>query len=73
MTVSMICQVNNNQIIVTLPPEFASHKEVHIEIDDLISERDRKLEIMRNVKSDALFLSDIEEINQDFKFIDGEI
>jgi hypothetical protein len=73
MTVSMICQVNNNQIIVTLPPEFASQKEVHVEIDDLISERDRKLEIMRKAKSDALFLSDIEEINQDFKFIDGEI
>ena len=73
MTVSMICQVNNNQIIVTLPPEFATHKEVHVEIDDLISEKDRKLELMRKAKSDALFLSDMEEINQDFKFIDGEL
>lgn len=73
MTLSMICQVSNNQIIVNLPPEFASKKEVHVEIDDIISERDRKLELMRKATSDVLFLADIEEIKHDFNSIDGEL
>ena len=72
MTFRLVCAVKNNQIIVTLPPNFGDKKEVTVVVDDFVDTKAKKIELLRNATKDALFLADIKEINQDFDSIDHE-
>jgi hypothetical protein len=72
MTFKQVCLVNNNQVVVTLPPNFGNRKQVTVLIDDQIDSREQKLALLKDASKDPLFLSDISEINKDFDSIDNE-
>lgn len=72
MTFKQVCLVNNNQIVVTLPPNFENSRQVTVLIDDQVDSRDQKLALLKDALKDPLFLSDISEINSDFDSIDNE-
>jgi hypothetical protein len=72
MTYKIICPVKNNQVIVTLPPDFADKKQVTIYVDDQVDVKSQKLEALRRASNDPLFLADIKEIKEDFDSIDHE-
>lgn len=72
MTFRQICSVNNNQVIVTLPPNFGNRKQVTVVIDDQVDSRAQKLAQLKDALKDPLFLEDIMEIHKDFDSIDHE-
>ena len=72
MTYKIICPVKNNQVIVTLPPDFTDKKQVTIYVDDHVDVRSQKLESLKMASNDPLFLADIQEIKDDFDSIDHE-
>jgi uncharacterized protein (DUF427 family) len=72
MTFRQICTVKNNQVVITLPPNFENQKQVTVVIDDIIDSRTQKLAQMREASIDPLFLADIKEIHKDFDSIDNE-
>lgn len=72
MTYRQVCTIKNNQVIVTLPPDFSNKKQVTVVIDDQVDSRAQKLEQLKEASNDPLFLEDIKEIRQDFDSIDYE-
>ena len=72
MTYRKICIVKNNQIIITLPPNFENKKEVSVVIEDIVDSRSQKILQLKEALNDPLFLADIEEIHKDFDSIDNE-
>ena len=72
MTFRQICTVNNNQVVITLPPTFENQKHVIVVIDDVIDSRTQKLVQLREASTDPMFLADIEEVHKDLDFIDNE-
>jgi hypothetical protein len=72
MTYKQVCVVNNNQVVVTLPPDFGNKRQVTVLIDDQVDSREQKLALLKDASEDPLFLSDISEINRDFDAIDNE-
>ncbi len=72
MTYKIVCPVKNNQVIVTLPPDFTDKKQVTIYVDDQVDVKSQKLEALKIASKDPLFLADIQEIHQDFDSIDHE-
>lgn len=72
MTFRQICSVKNNQVIITLPPNFVNKKQVTVVIDDIVDNRTQKLAMLKEAANDPLFLADIEEIHKDFDSIDNE-
>ena len=72
MTFRQVCKVNNNQIVVNLPPDFIDKQQVTVVINDVIDSRTQKLEQLKAALNDPLFLADIKEIQNDFDTIDHE-
>jgi len=72
MTYKIVCPVKDNQVIVTLPPDFSDKKQVTIYVDDQVDVKSQKLEALKMASNDPLFLADIKEIQQDFDSIDHE-
>lgn len=72
MTYKIVCPVKDNQVIVTLPPDFSNKKQVTIYVDDQVDVRYQKFETLRMASNDPLFLADIKEIKEDFDAIDHE-
>jgi hypothetical protein len=72
MTYKLVCTVDNNQVIVPLPPNFSNKKQVIVMVDDQMDARAQKLEQLKMAATDRLFLADIQEIRQDFDSIDHE-
>ncbi len=72
MTYRIVCPVNNNQVIVTLPPDFVNKKEVVIVVDDQVDTKAKKLELLKHAAKDPLFLADVKDIHDDFDTIDQE-
>ena len=72
MTFRQICIVENNQVIITLPPSFENQKQVTVLIDVVVDSKIQKLALLKEAPVDPLFLADIEEINKDFDSIDSE-
>jgi hypothetical protein len=72
MTYRIVCPVNNNQVIVTLPPDFSDKKQVTVYVDDQVDTKTRKLDLLKAASNDLLFLADIKEIHDDFDSIDSE-
>lgn len=72
MTYKIVCPVKNNQVILTLPPNFRNKKEVTVYVDDQIDVRSQKLAALKMAAKDPLFLADIREIHTDFDSIDDE-
>ena len=72
MTLRQICEVVNNQLLITLPDSFKDKKKVLVIVNDNLDNRSLKLELLKKASTDPLFNDDIKEINDDFKLIDGE-
>ncbi len=66
MTFKMVCPVNDNQVIVNLPPDFSNKKQVTVYVDDQVDVKSAKLELLKMASNDPLFLADIKEILLDF-------
>jgi len=72
MIFRQICTVKNNQVVITLPPNFVNKKQVTVVIDDIVDNRSQKLALLKEAANDPLFLADIEEVHKDFESIDNE-
>ena len=72
MTYRIVCPVNNNQVVITLPPDFGDKKQVTVFVDDQVDNKTQKLEQLKMASTDPLFLADIKEIHDDFDSIDNE-
>jgi hypothetical protein len=72
MTYKIVCPVKNNQVILTLPPDFSDKKEVTVYVDDRIDLKSQRLETLRMAAKDPLFLADVHEIHADFDSIEDE-
>jgi len=62
MTYKMVCEVKNNQVVLTLPDDLRDKKEVTIIIDDEVDNRYLKFEALKSASSDPLFLADVLEV-----------
>ncbi|ACT92958.1 hypothetical protein [Dyadobacter fermentans] len=72
MTYKTVCPVKNNQVILTLPPDFRNKKEVTVYVNDQIDVKSQKIEALKMAANDPLFLADIREIQADFGAIEDE-
>jgi len=73
MTFKQICSVENNQIVIVLPPSFGSKKQVTVVIDDQVDAKIQKMQLIKEASMDPLFLADVAEVQKDFGQIDNEI
>lgn len=71
MTHRHIYEVNDHKLIIDLPKEFKNKMKVIVTVDDINSNAS-KLQLLKEATTDLLFLSDIKEVNDDFKQIDSE-
>ena len=62
----------NNQLTIKLPEKFKSKKRVRIIIEDVDDDRNAKLDLLKKASKDPLFLSDIQEVKDDFQYSDRE-
>ena len=63
---------DNNQLIIRLPDRFKSKKRVRVIIEDIDEDNKSKLESLKRAAKDPLFLSDVQEIQDDFQYSDKE-
>ena len=73
MTLKQVCNINNNQLIINLPEKFSGRKKVMVIVEDIDDFVMDKNQLMKKAATDLLFLQDINEVNEDFDFIDNEI
>ena len=71
MTWKKIVRVSDQQIILDLPDLF-QQKRVMIVVEDIADERADKIKLMRDAANDPLYLADMQEVQADFRAIDGE-
>jgi len=62
----------NNQLVIDLPEKFRSKKKVNVTIEDIDENRDEKISLLKRAAIDPMFLSDIAEIDYDFRYSDNE-
>lgn len=67
-----IYEVNDNQLVIHLPKEFKNKMKVFVTVDNLTDSHAAKLLLLKQASADPLFLSDVEEVSNDFDLIDGE-
>jgi hypothetical protein len=48
-------------------------KKVRLIVDEVETNRDKKIQLLKKAISDPLFNADIEEVKQDFRFSDKEV
>ena len=63
----------DNRLIIKLPERFRSIKRVKVIIEDVDESRLEKINLLKKAPNDPLFLSDINEVNSDFKDSDREL
>lgn len=63
---------NNQKLTIKLPDSFKSKKRVKVTVEDADDDKAGKIALMRKASKDPLFLSDIQEIQDDFKYADSE-
>ncbi len=72
MTFEKTYEVRDKELTIKLPKEFQSKKRVRVIIEEIDESRQEKIEILKKASKDPLFLSDIEEITNDFQYSDKE-
>lgn len=60
----------NRQLVINLPDGFRSKKKVRVFIEDVDEDRDEKISLLKKSSTDPIFLSDISEIESDFRYVD---
>jgi hypothetical protein len=73
MTFEKIYDIQKNiQLVINLPDRFRSKKRVRVVIEDVDDNRDEKISLLKKAANDPVFLSDIAEIDSDFRYSDNE-
>ncbi len=72
MTFEKTYEIKNNELTIKLPKRFKSIKKVRVIIEDVETERNKKIQLLKKASSDPLFNADVEEIKEDFRFSDKE-
>jgi hypothetical protein len=73
MTFEKTYELNNKkQLIIRLPDSFKSKKRVKVTVEDADDDKASKIALLKKASKDPLFLSDIQEIQDDFKYADSE-
>jgi hypothetical protein len=63
MTFERTYEIQNNQLIITLPNSFRNKKRVRVIVEDVDQHHSDKINLLKKASTDPLFLSDINEIN----------
>ena len=72
MTFEKTYDLKNNELTIKLPIKFKSIKKVRVIIEEVQTERDKKLKLLKKASSDPLFNADSEAVTQEFSFSDNE-
>jgi len=72
MTYRIVCEIKNNQVVITLPPNFEHKNQVVVYLEDESDSFQKKMDLMRQASTDPLFLADLNEVAEDFDNIDSE-
>lgn len=72
MTFEKTYEIKNNELTIKLPKQFKLIKKVRVIVEEVESDRDKKLKLLKKAASDPLFNADIEEIKEDFRYSDKE-
>lgn len=72
MTLRKVYNVENNQLIITLPDSFKGKEKLLVTVDDVVDTKLEKIAMLKDAKNDPLFLSDIIEVSEDFNIVDSE-
>ena len=73
MTFEKTYELKNNELTIKLPKKFKLIKRVRVIVEELESEREQKLKLLRKAVTDPMFNADIKEIKEDFHFSDKEV
>ena len=71
MTYRHVYRVKDNTLVIELPSSFKG-KEVVVTVDDTPTVQMEKMELMKQAAKDPMYLEDLNEVNDDFKYIDHE-
>lgn len=71
MTYRHVYRVKDNTLVIELPSGFKG-KEVVVTVDDTPTVQMEKMKLMELASKDPLYLQDMNEVNDDFKYIDHE-
>lgn len=73
MTLRKIIEIpDSNQLVISLPKGFRKKKKVLVTIDELPESRSKKMNEMLAASKDPLYLTDMQEVNNDFDHLAGE-
>ncbi len=70
MQIRQIYQIDNNQLLIEIPPSFDLKKKVLVTLEQVDDVLEKKLKLMKYAKTDKLFLEDVNEITKDFENLD---
>ena len=65
-------KVKDNQLVIDLPKTFDDISSVIVTIEEDLNDHQKKIKRMKKASKDPLFLADIKEVNDDFKFADSD-
>lgn len=65
-------KVKDNQLVIDLPKTFDDISSVIVTIEEDLNDHQKKIKLMKKASKDPLFLADIKEVNDDFKFADSD-
>ena len=63
---------NKSHLMINLPENFRTKKQILVVLDDSVDNRTTKLDLMKKAVKDPLFIADIDEVSNDFKHIDND-
>jgi hypothetical protein len=73
MTLRKIIEIpHSHQLVISLPKGFHDKKKVLVTIDELPESRSKKMDEMLAASKDPLYLTDMQEVNNDFDHLAGE-
>ncbi|MBD0289165.1 MAG: hypothetical protein ICV79_27660 [Flavisolibacter sp.] len=74
MSIEQIIDVPaNGQLVIQLPSSLKNKKRVKLIIDEIDEALENKIALLNKASQDKDFLSDLEEVNNDFEFIEKDI
>jgi hypothetical protein len=73
MTFERTYEIQNNQLVITLPVSFKNKKRVRVIVEDADQQYADKISLLKMASIDPLFLADIDEIKSDFQNSDKEL
>jgi hypothetical protein len=73
MTLRKIIEItNSHQLVISLPKGFHDKKKVLVTIDEIPESRSKKMDEMLAASKDPMYLTDMQEVNNDFDHLAGE-